>query len=107
MTGGDLLFMMSIQALVVDTTTEEARTRRLTILDAFLYIGYSLGSKLGVLLKQDYGYTTLFLCNIVLLLITIIYVIFLVREKKKTVTEEKRKQGKKTHFYLIKYVYQI
>ena len=94
-TGSDLLFMMSVQALVVDTTTEEARTRRLTVLDAFLYIGYSLGSKLGVLLKQDFGYTTLFLCNIGLLIITIFYVIFLVREKKTTVGKEKPKPGKK------------
>ena len=41
-----------LKALVVDTVAEESRTRRLSILDAFSYIGYAVGSKLGVRIKQ-------------------------------------------------------
>ena len=88
---------------MVDTVGEESRTRRLSILDAFTYIGYSVGSKLGVRIKQvettflqrmsvqAYGWVALFSTNILLYILLVLYVALAVKEKEQTRKEEKEK----------------
>jgi len=88
-TGGELLFVLGMQALVVDTVAEESRTRRLSILDAFSYIGYAVGSKLGVRIKQDFGWVALFSSNILLFVLLVLYVALGVRENHHTRKEKK------------------
>jgi len=90
-TGGELLFVLGVQALVVDTVGEASRTRRLSILDAFTYIGYAVGSKLGVRIKQAYGWVALFSTNILLYVLLVLYVALAVKEKKHMLKEEKEK----------------
>ena len=93
-----------LKALVVDTVAEESRTRRLSILDAFSYIGYAVGSKLGVRIKQvlplvqkkrfsdeiqDFGWVALFSSNILLFVLLVLYVALGVRENHHTRKEKK------------------
>ena len=99
------------QALLVDTVTEASRTRRLSILDAFTYIGYAVGSKLGVRIKQvdesfniiymffqAYGWVALFSTNILLYVLLVLYVAMAIKEKKHMLKEEKERSKSHTEY---------
>ena len=42
-TGGDLVFLLGVQSLLVDTTTPETRTAKMIMVDAFRYAGRATG----------------------------------------------------------------
>ena len=70
---------------MVDITSPETRTRRLSFLDSFMPIGFIIGIPLGVYIKNNSGYITVFSIASCVMLSCILYVIFLVKEKKRIV----------------------
>ena len=68
---------------MVDITTDQSRTRRLSFLDAFWEIGVLIGVPLGTYIKNNHGYIAVFSVAAGVLFSCILYVIFLVMEKEK------------------------
>ena len=55
----------------------------MTILDSVMYAGFSAGMKLGVALKEVYGWTPLFLGALLLHMMNVLYITFRIKEAKK------------------------
>ena len=83
LTGGYSAFFLASYSLMVDITTTETRTRRLSFLDAFWEIGYLIGVPLGTYIKKQFGYIAVFTTAAAVIFSCILYVIFMVKEKKK------------------------
>ena len=82
-TGGEIVFGLGVYALMADITTEENRTKRMAVLDSFVFVGLATGFVLGGVIKKSYGWTPLYLTSMSLIVINILYVIFFVKEKRK------------------------
>ena len=72
----------------------------MTILDSVMYAGYSIGTKLGVAIKETYGWTPLFLSALLLHVMNVLYISFRIKEAKKVdnkqdddITEESSSEG--------------
>ena len=79
-TGGEIVFGLASYALMADITTEENRTKRMAVLDAFKFVGIAIGFFLGGIIKLNFGWTPLYLTSMTLIIIDIFYVIFFVKE---------------------------
>ena len=77
---------------MVDITSPGNRTRRLSFLDSFMPIGFLIGLPLGVYIKNNYGYITVFSVAACVMLTCILYVIFMVKEKKKIVDKSEESE---------------
>ena len=88
LTGGAAAFYLASYSLMVDITTPETRTKRLSLLDSWACIGYAIGLPLGTFLKESYGFVTLFSISACLRLSCILYVVFVVKEQKKNVDHQ-------------------
>ena len=77
---------------MVDITTPENRTRRLSFLDSFMPIGFLIGLPLGVYIKNNYGYIKVFSIASCVMIACILYVIFVVKEKKRTVDKSEESE---------------
>ena len=60
LTGGFSAFFLASYSLMVDITTDQTRTRRLSFLDAFWEIGVLIGVPLGTYMKSQHGYIAVF-----------------------------------------------
>merc|ERR1712212_809128 len=78
-TGGDLVFLLGINALPVDTTTTEERTTRLIVIDAFRYAGRALGVQLAAHITTQFGWSAIFGVNFALLAGNFVYISFVVK----------------------------
>ena len=67
---------------MVDITAKETRTRRLSLLDAWMPIGFMVGTPVGVWIRNHYGLVTLYTVATTVSLAAIIYVLFVVRESR-------------------------
>ena len=85
------MFTLTTKCFIVDITTEENRTARLAITDAFLGVGYLLGLPLGTRLKKHFGYNVLFSVTMVLGLIAMLYAKLFIKDSYHLLTEEKKK----------------
>ena len=83
-TGGDLVFLLGINSLLVDTTTVETRTRKLIMIDAFRYAGRAVGMQIGAAVRKFYGWQPVFMISFGFLILNFLYIFFLVKEKKKS-----------------------
>ena len=91
-TGGDLVFALGINSLLVDLTTKETRMRHLIMIDAFRYAGRAVGMQVGAAVKKFYGWTSVFTVSFIFLFFNIFYIYFFVKEHKKvSTTSEKGK----------------
>jgi len=86
-TGGDLVFLLGINALLVDTTTTEERTTRLIVIDAFRYSGRALGVQLAAHITTQFGWSAIFGLNFFLIVANLIYIGCVVVDKKKPVRD--------------------
>ena len=88
------MFGLAMYALMADITTEENRTKRMAVMDAFKFVGIAIGFFLGGIIKDRFGWTNLYLTSMTLIIIDILYVIFFIKESKllveKSVPEKKR-----------------
>jgi len=80
MTGGSIVLGMGLYALMVDNTTDKNRTKRMAVLDAFSVLGMTLGFVMGVVIKKKFGWISLYVVSLLVILCDIIYVIFKVEE---------------------------
>ena len=91
LTGGSLVFILATKCFIVDITTEENRTARLAVTDAFYGIGKLIGLPLGTRLNRYFGYNVLFSVSLVLSLIGMLYAAIFVKDSYHLLTEEKKK----------------
>ena len=92
LTGGASAFYLACYSLMVDITSPGSRTRRLSFLDSFMPIGFLIGLPLGVYIKNNYGYITVFSIAACIMLTCILYVIFVLKEKKKIVDKSEESE---------------
>ena len=83
LTGGYSAFFLASYSLMVDitNTNPDTRTRRLSILDSFIPIGFLTGLPLGTFLKNQFGYVLVFCVGCLTVLLCILYVVFLLKEE--------------------------
>ena len=91
-TGGSIVFMLATKCFLIDITTEENRTTRMAVLDAFYSVGYLIGLPLGNYIKKSFGYVPLFGVTLTLTIITMFYVAFFIKDSYALVSEEKKKE---------------
>ena len=82
-TGGEIVFGLGMYALMVDITTEDNRTKRMAVLDAFKFVGIAIGFVSAGIIKKMFGWTPLYLTSMALIVIDILYVIIFVKESRK------------------------
>jgi len=87
LTGGDLVFLLGINALLVDTTTTDERTTRMVVIDAFRYSGRAVGVQLAAHIRTQVGWTAIFGLNFLLIVANLLYIGFAVKDKKKPVQD--------------------
>ena len=87
---------------MVDITSPETRTKRLSFLDSFMPIGFLMGLPLGVYIKNNYGYITVFSIASCVMTTCILYVIFMVKEKKKIVNKSEESEDDELRITLDK-----
>ena len=92
LTGGASAFYLACYSLMVDITAPETRTRRLSFLDSFMPIGFLIGLPLGVYIKNNCGYITVFSIAACVIFTCILYVIFMVKEKKRIVEKSEESE---------------
>jgi predicted MFS family arabinose efflux permease len=79
---------------MVDITTPETRTRRLSILDSFMLIGFIVGLPFGTLIKNNHGLVVLYSIAAGITLIAMVNVFFVVKDSRKNFDEEKKQEVK-------------
>ena len=99
LTGGGPAFYLASYSLMVDLTNTADRTRRLSVLDSFIPIGFLTGLPLGTLIKSQYGYVAVFCAGCGVILLCLLYVLFLVTEERqeKQETEDLRVELNRGH----------
>jgi len=88
-TGGRRIFTLAARCYIMDITSKESRTARLCILDAVIGLGMMIGSPLGTIIKNKFGYVVLYAITLILVTITLIYTYFL-KDSIHLVSEEKK-----------------
>jgi MFS family permease len=82
-TGGEIVFGVGINSLMVDITTRENRTRRIAVLDTFFLLGLAVGLQLSGIIRHFFGWVPLFITSSLVLVLNILYVIFKIEESNK------------------------
>jgi len=82
-TGGEIVFGVGINSLMVDITTPENRTRRIAVLDTFFLLGLAVGLQMSGIIRNYLGWVPLFLTSSLVLVLNILYVIFKIKEGTK------------------------
>ena len=77
--------------IFVDITSEENRTSRMAVLDAFYSVGYLIGLPLGTYIKKEFGYVPLFSLTLRLVIYAMIYTPVFNKDSYHLITEEQRK----------------
>ena len=98
LTGGGPAFYLASYSLMVDitNTSPETRTRRLSILDSFIPIGFLTGLPLGTFLKNQFGYVLVFCVGCLAVLACILYVVFVLKEEQGPPSSKEDRQGELT-----------
>ena len=91
MTGGSLVFFLSTEYFIVDITTEENRTARMSIVNALYGLGWLIGLPLGTYIKKHLGYVPLFSLTLILALGTILYVMLFVKDSYHLLSDQQKK----------------
>ena len=96
LTGGAICFYLACYSYMVDITTTETRTRRLSILDSFMPIGFIVGLPFGTFIKNNLGLVVLYSIAAGITLIAMVYVFLVVKDSRKNFDEEKKLEVKNT-----------
>ena len=91
MTGGDIVFFLATKCFIVDITSEENRTTRLAVVDAFFGVGYLIGLPAGTYIKKQFGYVPLFSLTLGLVICAMIYVAVFIKDSYQLMTDEQKK----------------
>lgn len=87
-TGTWAVFNMAVYSYLSDITPIESRTKRMAWMDAIWYSGGPIGTWMGGLLYQSFGYVCVFSVSAALWLICLFYVVFIVQESLDPVESE-------------------
>ena len=68
---------------MVDITTPSTRTRRLSILDSAMPVGYIVGLPLGTFIKNSLGYVVLYSISTTVVFFAMVYVGCVVTDNRK------------------------
>jgi predicted MFS family arabinose efflux permease len=90
-TGGSIVFFLATKCYLVDITSEENRTTRMAVLDAFYSVGYLIGLPLGTYIKKEFGYVPLFSLTLGLVICAMIYTAVFINDSYHLITEDQRK----------------
>lgn len=107
-TGGEIVFGVGINSLMVDITTKENRTRRIAVLDTFFLLGLAVGLQLSGIIRHFFGWVPLFATSSLVLVLNILYVIFKIEEGNKVEddlpdkNQTKREQSKARFLHMMK-----
>ena len=83
-TGGEILFGVGINSLMVDIMTIENRTNRIAGLDTFFLLGLAVGLQLSGIIRNYFGWVALFIISSTVLVISIFYMLFGKLKKART-----------------------
>ena len=91
LTGGSIVFFLATNCYIVDITTEENRTTRMAVLDAFFGVGYLIGLPMGTYIKKHFGYVPLFSLTLGLAICAMMYVAVFIKDSYQLITDEQKK----------------
>ena len=80
LTGGATCFYLASYSYMTDITSPETRTKRLSLLDSFMPIGFLIGLPLGTFIRNNHGFVALFATAALIILTAILYVFFVLKE---------------------------
>ena len=86
---------------MVDITKPEERTKRLSLLDSFMPIGFIVGLPLGIYIKDNFGLVPLYSVASGCVLISIIYVFFIVKDSRKLENKESKEKNREEHTDIV------
>jgi len=89
LTGGRAIFTLAARCYIMDISSKESRTARLCVLDAVTGLAVMIGSPLGTVIKNGFGYVALYSITLILVILTLIYSYF-VKDSIHLVSEEKK-----------------
>eukprot|EP00092_Neocalanus_flemingeri_P036288 GFUD01039510.1.p1 GENE.GFUD01039510.1~~GFUD01039510.1.p1 ORF type:complete len:539 (-),score=81.11 GFUD01039510.1:778-2394(-) len=95
-TGGAICFYLACYSYMIDITTPDTRTRRLSILDGFMPIGFITGLPFGTYIKNNFGFVPLFSVAAGIIILAILYVFFFVKDSRKDFDETKMQEVENT-----------
>ena len=90
LTGGSIVFILATKCFIIDITTEENRTSRLAVTDAFFGLGYLIGLPIGTHLKKHFGYSALFSVTLGLAACALVYAFLFIKDSYHFVKDEKK-----------------
>ena len=90
-TGGSTMFYLAMKSYLCDITTQEERTTRMAVADAFASVGWLIGMPLGTRIKKNFGYTTLFSTTLGIAVTGFLYTLVFLKDSVKLLSEEQKK----------------
>jgi len=100
-TGGGICFYLASYSYMVDITKQDTRTRRLSLLDSFLPIGFTVGLLFGTYIKNNFGLVTLYSVAAGIIFLAMVYMYFLVKDSRKTFDAAKMKEARNTKSNIV------
>ena len=80
LTGGATCFYLAAYSYMSDITDPATRTRRLSLLDCFMPIGFCIGLPLGTWIRNNHGFVALYTTAGSMILVAMLYVAFSLKE---------------------------
>ena len=90
-TGGGVVFFLATKCYIADITSDENRTTRMAIADAFFGVGYLIGLPLGTHIKKEFGYVPLFSFTLGLVVVAMIYATVFLKDSYQLLSDEQKK----------------
>jgi fucose permease len=91
LTGGSIVFFLATKCYIVDITSEENRTTRMAVTDAFFGVGYLIGLPIGTYIKKEFGYVPLFSITLGLVICAMIYAAVFLKDSYQLISVEQKK----------------
>ena len=100
-TGGNICFYLACYSYMVDITTPETRTKRLSLLDSCMPIGMILGLPVGTYIKNNCGLVPLYSVAAGVVFLAMVYVFFFVKDSREDFDQAKLKQVQNTKYEVV------
>ena len=85
------MFFLATKCYIVDITSEENRTTRMAVIDAFFGVGYLIGLPIGTHVKKHFGYIPLFAMTLGFVVFAMLYTVIFLKDSYHLLTDEKKK----------------
>eukprot|EP00092_Neocalanus_flemingeri_P012562 GFUD01013540.1.p1 GENE.GFUD01013540.1~~GFUD01013540.1.p1 ORF type:complete len:490 (+),score=71.29 GFUD01013540.1:897-2366(+) len=81
--GGTTTLLIGVYSYIADTTSKEARTTRVAVLDVAIIIGWTSGNFVSAIVYEEWGFYGTFGTTIVLLALDFLFILFCLEESRK------------------------